>query len=76
MAIVLDDALQLPVAERLALIEALWISIVDDHEDDLPVTDAEHAELDRRLAAHEADPGDTLPWEEVRARLLRRSESR
>lgn len=76
MATALEDALQLPVPERLALIEALWTSIVDDHGDEFPLTDAERAELDRRLAAHEAEPGNTVPWNEVRARLLQRSASR
>jgi putative addiction module component (TIGR02574 family) len=61
------------VDERLALIEALWNSIVDQHGDELPVTPAQRAILDRRLAAHEAAPDESLPWDEVRARLLDRS---
>jgi putative addiction module component (TIGR02574 family) len=62
---------QLGVDERLALIEALWDSISGD-ESAIPVTEAQRAELDRRLADHEANPDDVVPWDEVRASLSQR----
>jgi putative addiction module component (TIGR02574 family) len=62
---------QLGVDERLALIEALWDSIPAD-ESAIPVTDAQRAELDRRLADHEANPNDVVSWDEVRASLNQR----
>jgi putative addiction module component (TIGR02574 family) len=62
---------RLSVDERLRLVEDLWDSIAEDAPDEaLPVTPELAAELDRRLAEHEADPGNVVPWEEVRARLL------
>lgn len=62
---------QLGVDERLALIEALWGSISAD-ESAIPVTDAQRAELDRRVADHEANPNDVVSWDEVRASLNQR----
>ncbi|MFO0336210.1 MAG: addiction module protein [Pseudomonadota bacterium] len=62
---------QLGVDERLALIEALWDSISAD-ESAIPVTDAQRAELDRRLAEHEANPNDVVSWDEVRSSLNQR----
>ena len=34
------------------------------------VTDAQRAELDRRLAATDAAPQNLIPWEEVKAKTL------
>ena len=44
----------LPVDERIRLVEELWDSIAADQEA-LPLTDEQRAELDRRLDAYEAD---------------------
>lgn len=62
---------QLGVDERLALIEALWDSISTD-ESAIPVTEAQRAELDRRLADHEVNPDDVVSWDEVRESLNQR----
>ena len=62
---------RLSVSERLRLVEDLWDSIAADAPDEaLPVTPELAAELDRRLAEHEANPDDVVPWEEVRAQLV------
>lgn len=50
-----DDFLRLSVDERLRLAEEIWESI-RANPTELPVTDAQTAELDRRLAEHRADP--------------------
>jgi len=47
----------LPVEQRIQLVEDLWDSIAADQES-LPLTEEQRAELDRRLDAYEAD-GDT-----------------
>jgi putative addiction module component (TIGR02574 family) len=39
---------------------------------DLPVTDEQAAELDRRLEALDRDPGSVSSWEEAKARILER----
>jgi putative addiction module component (TIGR02574 family) len=57
---------RLNVAERLDLIEDIWDSIADMPEQ-LPLTEAQKQELDRRLAAHQANPNEVIPWEEIKA---------
>lgn len=47
----------LPVEQRIQLVEDLWDSIAVDQES-LPLTEDQRAELDRRLDSYEAD-GDT-----------------
>jgi putative addiction module component (TIGR02574 family) len=59
----------LPIPDRLHVVEQIWKSIVED-ERSFELTNAQKAELDRRLAAHEASPNRGKPWEEVKKRLL------
>lgn len=68
-AMPLEEIRKLPVEERLQLVEDIWDTIVNEHAD-LPLTPAQEKELDRRLAAHRADPDTAQPWEVVRARIL------
>jgi putative addiction module component (TIGR02574 family) len=58
----------LSAEEKLALIERLWSSIASD-PDVLPLSEADRAELDRRLAAIERDPSATVTWDELRSRV-------
>jgi len=53
--------------ERLRLIGAIWESLTPI--DQLEIPESHREELDRRLAAADADPAAGRPWEEVRARL-------
>ena len=62
---------RLSVEERLALVEELWDSIAESSAD-LPLTEAQRAELERRLAEHEAHPDDVIPWEEIKASITAR----
>ena len=55
-------------ADRLELIGKVWDTLSPE---DLPVTDAERALLDARLAEMEAHPEAQSPWPEVKARLER-----
>lgn len=69
-----EELFKLTAAERLELVEELWDSIAAEAERDvgvLPLTDAQKEELDRRIAAHRADPSRVVPWEEVRKELRR-----
>ena len=64
--------LRLPVAERIRLAERLWGSIGDDAGADvLPLTPAQRAEIDRRLAEDDSDPDDGLPVDQAMAELRR-----
>ena len=62
---------ELTVAERIQLAEDLWDSVAAD-TGDLPLTDAQRAELELRLADFERDPGSGEPWEVVRERIQKR----
>jgi putative addiction module component (TIGR02574 family) len=66
------DLLELPVAERIRLVELLWDSIAAVPEA-VPIPDDLKAELNRRLAEFEADPEAGSPWDEVRGHILRRA---
>ncbi len=59
----------LSIPNRLHVVEQIWNSIVED-ERSFELTNAQKAELDRRLASHEASPNRGKPWEEVKKRLL------
>ena len=57
------------ISERINLVEAIWDSIAKDQ---IQLTDAQKAELDRRL--DRIDNGETVfsTWDEVKARLNKR----
>lgn len=65
------DFTKLSLAERIELAERLWDSVAAE-TGGLPVTEAQAAELDRRLADLAADPAAGEPWEVVRSRIARR----
>jgi len=66
-----DELFALPVEERIQLVEELWDSVARD-AGAVPTTDAQKRELDRRLAAYDADPRAGIDWAELKARLLDR----
>lgn len=59
---------RMSVAERILLVEEIWDSITAD-EAEVPLTEAQRQDLQRRLAAYEANPKVGSSWEEVKARL-------
>lgn len=65
------DFRKLSIAERLQLVEDIWDSIAQDTEA-LPLTDAQKAELDRRLDQYRQDPDSAVSWEQVREELRKR----
>jgi putative addiction module component (TIGR02574 family) len=62
---------QLPASERLALAQDLWDSVTAEVEK-APLTEAQTQEVDRRLAAHQANPQAAISWEQVEAEALAR----
>ncbi len=66
----ITDLSALPVGDRLRVVHAIWDTLPDDV--DLSTTPGQQAELDRRLAAHRADPSTAISHEE----LMRRVENR
>ena len=60
------DINSLTPEQRLQLIEELLDSLSDEN---VPLTDAQKAELDRRVEHLEKHPDQVVPWTEVRRRL-------
>ena len=59
----------LSAAEKAELLDAVWESL---EADAASLTDAQRAELDYRITRHEQNPSDVIPWENVRASLLKK----
>jgi putative addiction module component (TIGR02574 family) len=59
----------LSAAEKAELLDTVWESL---EADAAVLTDAQRAELDYRIARQEQNPTDVMPWEQVRARLLKK----
>lgn len=52
--------------EQLELMHALWNHIAATRPRPL-LTDAQRADLDRRIAEDDASPDDTISWEQIKA---------
>ena len=65
----MDQIKSLSTAEKAELLDAVWESL---EADAASLTDAQRAELDHRISRHERNPSDVLPWEQVRADLLKK----
>lgn len=65
------DVRALSAEERLSLIEQIWDSL---EADDVPLTEAQRAELDRRVEQMESDPVRGIPWEDVLDRIRGRTQ--
>jgi putative addiction module component (TIGR02574 family) len=65
------QVLALDVQTRLALVRELWDSILEDAQTgaELPISDAEHSELDDRLREDDAHPEQAIPWQAARTGL-------
>ncbi len=59
---------QLSISERIQLAEDLWDSILEQ-QDEVPLTDAQQQELDRRLERYQQEPTSGSTWGEVKQRL-------
>jgi putative addiction module component (TIGR02574 family) len=64
------EYLKLSVSERIQLVEDIWDSIANEASNSVELSQAQKAELHRRLAAHRADPSSAIPWEQVRSKLF------
>jgi putative addiction module component (TIGR02574 family) len=64
------DIAKLTPAERLQLVEELWDSLCDTPEA-VPLTEAQRAELDRRLDDLDQEGPSGIPWDEVVRRIRR-----
>jgi len=59
----------LSAAEKAELLDTVWESL---EADAISLTEAQQAELDYRIARHEENPSDVLPWQQVRDGLFKK----
>ena len=59
---------RLSTEDRLRLISEIWDSLPANTQGGLSAD--QQAELDRRIAAADADPAAGIPWDEAKRRLL------
>jgi putative addiction module component (TIGR02574 family) len=64
-----EELARLSPEERLALIGQLWDSLRDT---EVPLPEAQQAELARRLSSLDQDRAHAVTWEQLRAELARR----
>jgi putative addiction module component (TIGR02574 family) len=64
---------RMSVDDRLDLMNQIWDSIAADSNRSY-LNEAQRHELERRLAEHEANPNDVIPWEQVKTEALTRLE--
>ncbi len=67
----LADATQLPVTDRIQLIDAIWATLPVEA---LPaLSDEWTAEIRRRSAEYDSGSIETVPWERIKAKALGRA---
>ena len=67
----------LPIQDRLQLVEDIWDSIAQEanaRPEILPLSDAQRIELRGRAADADAHPDEAIPWESVRDELFGRGD--
>lgn len=64
----LNKIKKLSVSERILIVEDIWDSIVYSNEN-LPVTDRQKEELDKRLVSYSKNPSEGSSWNEVKNRI-------
>jgi putative addiction module component (TIGR02574 family) len=62
---------RLGLDDRLKLVEEIW-DLIGAKDEEIPLTNAQRAELERRMAEDDARPADTIAWEEVKSSTLSR----
>jgi putative addiction module component (TIGR02574 family) len=68
---ILNETDSWSIEDRIRLVQEVWDRLADQgHEPEL--SEAMKSEIDRRLAAHAANPGAVIPWEQVEAEALSR----
>lgn len=65
---IVQEALTLPPADRLAIIDRLWASLAMDPSA-LPLSREQEQQLDRRAAEMRQEPALGSSWQDVKARV-------
>jgi putative addiction module component (TIGR02574 family) len=61
----IDDIVRLPVEERIRIVQAILDTIATEESVPDPTTD-QLVELDRRVAELDANPNNTLTWNQIK----------
>lgn len=69
-SLLFEQVLPLTIPEKLKLIEDIWDSIVVD-ADQIPLTQAQKDELDRRLVSYDSLDSQGASWEIVKQRIIK-----
>ena len=68
---VLAEVERWPVENQIQSVQEVWDRLAaQGHE--MNLSEEMMEELDRRLAAHQANPAAAIPWEQVKAKALAR----
>jgi putative addiction module component (TIGR02574 family) len=62
------DIAEMPIKERLQLVEDIWDSIAELPEA-VEVPQWHREELEKRLDDYHANPGEVSPWKDVKKRI-------
>ena len=62
---------RLSLLDRVTLVHELWDSIATSRQL-MPLTEAQRAELARRVQDDEDFPDDVVPWDDIRAAAIER----
>ncbi len=62
------EIFELSVAKRIQLVEDIWDSISNAPEE-LPLSEAEKLELDKRLESYKQNKGEKISWETLKKNL-------
>lgn len=69
MSIVLDQIRQLPVGQRIQLVEDIWDTLVGDAAN-ISLSNEQVEELGQRRRALLKDPSSAIPWADARRELM------
>jgi putative addiction module component (TIGR02574 family) len=64
----IEAILELPAADRVAVVQEIWESVVGDAET-IPLTTSQREELERRWLDFQASPDEGESWDEVEFRM-------
>jgi putative addiction module component (TIGR02574 family) len=64
----IDEILELPTSERVAIVQEIWESVVEDSRV-VPLTSAQRDELEKRWLDFQQHPDEDESWDEVQRAL-------
>ena len=67
----LDEIKKLSVSERILLVEEIWNGIADKENAAVLLSEAQRAELDRRIDAYREQPEAGRSWQEIQEEYRR-----